>query len=128
MINRGICIPNSAGLVTSTAVATGDLVHTLSNQGLRVMAKITKIMWYSAVNATMIIGTWDNAVPVAAFVALFPTIRCIAGQHDFLTEKQLPDVEFALDNTATPNGRSGNIYVLTSVAGVIVRATIKEIR
>ncbi len=134
---RGVYVANSAGLVTITAAAAGDLVHLISfgasgNIGLstvRVMARIRKILWYNNSGAviTLIFGTRDNA---GAFVALFPPIACVNGLHDGLTEDQIPDVRFQQDVTAGAAGRTGDIYVVSSAAAAIalftLRCTIEE--
>jgi hypothetical protein len=123
---RGIIVPNSSGLVTVTAVATGDLVHTLSTGS---SAIIRRIFWSNNTGAvvTLIFGTQTNAA-IPVFAARYPTISCANGVHDFLTQDQIPEVIFRVDRTATPGGFSGNIYVLSSAAGVIVRIAVEEIR
>lgn len=129
-MNRGILLPNSQGLVTTTAVATGDLVHTLSTPSLSgCSAKIVKIMYSNntGANGTLIFGTQNNAA-VPAFVALFPTITCINGFDDYVSERFIPDVIFRADGSAAPAGRSGDIYVVSSVAGILVRITVEELR
>lgn len=124
-MRKGILIPNTAGLVNTTAAAVGDLVHTLSTGRT---AKIAKIMWSnnSGFNGTLIFGTRDNAVPAAAHVPLLPTITCLNGFDGEFRQEEIPDVIFALDRTATPNGRDGNIYVVSSVAGILVRIAVEE--
>jgi hypothetical protein len=124
-MEKGIMMQNNAGLVTGTAVATGDLVHTLS---LGRHAYLRKVMWSNNTggNGTLIFGTQD-AQAVPAFVALFPTITCLNGFDGELTEAELPDIKFILNRAALAAGRSGNIYVLTSVAGILVACTIEEI-
>lgn len=119
---EGILLANSAGLVTVTAAAAGDLVHTLSTNA---NAFIRKIFYSNNSGAaiTLIFGTRNT---VGAFVPLMPTITCVNGQHDWLEESQIPDILFRVDTTAP--GAEGNIYVLSSAAGVIVRATIEEMR
>ena len=121
---KGIIVPNSAGLVNVTAAAAGDLVHTLSAGS---SAKINKIMYSNNTGATvtLIFGMRTNA---AAFVALFPTITCVNGQHDGWPETMIPDIIYRVDTTAAPAGSDGNIYVLSSAAGVLVRISVEEIR
>lgn len=121
---QGINIPNSSGLVTTTAVATGDLVHTLSTGA---SAKIKKIMWSNNTGApiTLIFGTEIYAA--ATFVAYMPTIMCISGFDGELTEDQIPDVIWRIDKTAG-GGSNGNIYVLSSAATCLVRMTVEEVR
>jgi hypothetical protein len=127
MERRGILVPNSAGLVTTLAAGTlGALVHTLSTGS---SAIVRKIMWSNNTGAaiTIILGTQTNATP-GVFTALLPTITCVNGQHDFLTEDELPDVIFRPDRTAAPAGFTGNIYVWASAINVFVRATVEEFR
>ena len=121
---KGIVIPNSAGLVTTTAVATGDLVHTLS---VGASAKIRKIMWSNntGANMTLIFGTNTNA---GVFAPLFPTITAINGFDGELTEDEIPEVIFNVDRTPAPLGATGLIYVLSSAAGALVRIAVEELR
>jgi hypothetical protein len=121
---KGIVIPNSAGLVTTTAVATGDLLHTLS---VGASAKIRKIMWSNLTggNITLILGTNTNA---GVFVPLFPTIQAVTGFDGVLTEREIPDVIFNVDRTPAPLGLTGAIFVVSSVAGVLMRLSVEEVR
>ena len=121
---RGMYIPNSSGLVTTTAVVTGDLVHTLS---VGASARIRKIMFSNntGANITLIFGTQQFAA--AVFIASLPTIMCITGFDGELTEDQIPDVIWRIDRTAAA-GSNGNIYVVSSAAGVLVRLTVEEKR
>ncbi|MHB8084331.1 MAG: hypothetical protein ACYDHZ_00700 [Dehalococcoidia bacterium] len=118
----GIVIDGSAGLVTTT---TGnDLLHTLSTARTAI---IRKIMWYNNTGAvvTLRIGTVDNqAIPV--FVPMLPTIAAINGLHDNLMAAEIPDVEFAPNRGALAAGRSGNIYVVGSAAGVLIVISVEE--
>ncbi len=123
-MRKGVIIPSNAGLVITTAAVTGDLLHTLS-AGRK--ARIRKVMWYNNTGAlaTIVLGTTDNAAP-AAFVPLFPTIACVNGQHDMLVAAEIPDVIFAVDRRPGATGQTGDIYVVSSVAGILVRLTVEE--
>lgn len=113
-------MPNNAGLVLTTA--GNDLAHTTST-GRKAIPR--KVMWSNntGAGATFQIGHLNNA---GVFVADFPTITCVNGQHDGLTEADLPDVEFCVDPTLAPAGSAGNIIVVGSVAGLLVRMTLEE--
>ncbi|MFA5377987.1 MAG: hypothetical protein WC455_19710 [Dehalococcoidia bacterium] len=126
----GIRKPNSAGLVTTTGGATMDLVHDLvlvAGQPNPRSAVIKKIFAYNNTggNATIIFGTVDrSAVPL--FVAVLPTITLINGFDNELTEEELPNIEFQSNMGLTVAGRSGSIYVLGSVAGLLVTIEVEE--
>lgn len=124
---QGIRKPNNQGLVVTTAVAVGDLCHLLP---LGRKAVIRKIMWYNNTGAlaTLTFGTWDNTLPAALFVPLLPTIACVNTFDGELTELELPKVTFQLNLTpvALGNGTTGNIYVVSSVANLLVRLEIEE--
>jgi len=123
----GILKANNAGLVTTTAVAIGDLCHTLPVAAQARTAIIRKIMWYNNTGAaaTLIFGTRDN-VGVGAWVPLFPTINCVNGMDGELMEDELPEIEIVRDTSAGAAGTNGNIYVVSSVALILVRLTVEE--
>ncbi len=124
---QGILKPNNIGLVTTTLVAIGNLCHTLP---LGRTAMIRKIMWYNNTGAleTITLGTWDNTPAPALFVPLFPNITCMNTFDGELQAEEIPNVIFELNLTpvALGNGTTGNIYVLGSVAGILVRLEVEE--
>lgn len=122
----GVLIPNNAGLVTTTAA--NDLVHTT---GAGRKAMLRKIMWSNRTgfDATLIFGTLDAAA-VPNFVPFLPTITALTGFDGELTDDEIPDVIWQLVRVVTgaalTTGRTGNVIVLASVAGVLVRCTVEE--
>lgn len=116
---------NNAGLVTTTLVAVGNICHILP---IGRTAKIVKIMWYNNTGAlaTITLGTWDNTLPAALFVPLFPAIACVNTFDGELAEVDIPGVEFALNTSLVALGATGDIYVLGSVAGILVRLEVRE--
>ena len=113
----------SAGLVATTG--GNDLLHTLSTGRT---AKITKILAYNntGANVTLQFGTLDRTAPPGAFVQLLPSLVSINGLDNEWTEEDLPAIEFASDTSAGAAGRTGNIYVLASAAGVDVVIEVRE--
>lgn len=117
---HGALIPNNQGLVVAT---TGnDNFHLLSTGR---NAKLRKFMWSNnaGANATIRIGTMDNA---GVFVPMLPTITAINGFDGELKETEIPDAIWAVDVRAGANGRTGDIIVVASVAGVLTAGTIEE--
>lgn len=125
----GIRKANNVGLVTTTLVATGNLLHTLPTASPTTVI-IRKVMWYNntGVQQTIQLGTWDNTLPASLFVALFPPFNCVNGMDGELMEDELPEVEFGVDGRAAALGRTGDIYVLGSVANILVRLEVEEFR
>jgi hypothetical protein len=121
----------NAGLVTTTA--GNDLLHTLpiattaAVTGAR-SAIITKIMAYNntGANVTLQFGTLNRAA-APAFVQLLPTLVAINGFDNEWIETEIPAVEFMSWPQLTAAGRLGDIYVLASVAAVLVLIEVKEI-
>ena len=115
----------NAGLVTTTVVAVGNLCHTIP-LGRTVI--IRKILAYNpGVLATLQFGSWNNAVP-PAFVQYLPELVAIGGPMDSeWTTVELPAVEFVLNTLVAPNGRSGSIYVLASLANLLIQIEVEEI-
>lgn len=120
---------NVVPLVTTTALATGNLLHTLPTGRT---CKITKICAYNTTGADLplLFGTHDRAV-APALVQLLPDLRAISLLDNEWTEWGLPAVEFASDLTPLAAGRTGDIYVLAGtvaapVAGVIVVIEVRE--
>lgn len=118
---------NSAGVVTTTA--GNDLVHTLgtNRSGAMRTAIIRKILAYNntGANVTLQFGTQDNAA-VPAFVQLLPDLVAINGLENAWGEDVIPAVEFSVDPTAGAAGQEGNVYVLASAAGVLLRIEVEE--
>lgn len=110
------------GLVTTTGLA--DLCHLLPPGRTAI---IRKVHWYNnvGVNVTLAFGTVDNAVP-AVPVQLLPDIVAINGLDGWYEETHLPDVEFIPDRAAGALGLAGDIYVVASAAGVLLRLTVEE--
>lgn len=111
-------------LVTTTAVAIGDLLHTCPT-GRSFF--VTKLMWYQATGGgvTLQFGSRNNAA-VPAFVPYLPTILALNGIDGVLTEEDLPPIEWLVDGAVAPAGRDGNLYVVSSVAGVLVSVEVAE--
>jgi len=134
MDRQGIRKHGNAGLVTTTATATGDLCHTMPTRliaGPRT-ARITKIMAYNntGANVPLLFGTHDRATP-AAFVQLLPQLITINGVDNEWTEEDIPSMEWMSDETAGAAGRTGDIYVVAGsvaapVAGVEVVIEVEE--
>jgi len=119
----------NAGLVTTTAVGNGNLLHALSTGR---SCKITKICAYNntGANVPLLFGTRDRAV-APALVQLLPDLVAINAFDNEWTEEDLPAVEFAADTSALAAGRLGDIYVvagtvLAPVAGVIIAIEVRE--
>ena len=119
---------NNAGLVTTTG--GNDLLHTLvlatapGTTGAR-SAVITKIMAYNpGANATLRFGTLDRGVPT--FVQLLPTLVVIGAMDNEWTEFEIPPVEFMSWPQLTAAGRIGDIYVVASIAAIIISLEVKE--
>lgn len=124
----GIRKANNIGLVSTTIVATGNVCHTMPTASPTTVV-IRKIMWSNNTGApvTLIFGTRDNVAP-AGWVPLFPTITCINSFDGELTEEEIPEIEFAVDGRAGVAGMTGDIAVLASAAGVLVRLEVEEFR
>jgi len=72
-------------------------------------------------------GTYSNAA-IPAFVQLLPSLVALPILDNEWTAAELPAVEFIYNNTVTPNGRSGDIYVQDpSAGGLLVTIEIDEI-
>lgn len=119
----------NAPLLTTTATANGDLLHTLP---IGRTCKITKIVAYNntGANLPLLFGTRDRAV-APALVQLLPDLLAINGFDNEWTEEDLPAIEFAADTTALAAGRLGDIYVVAGtvavpVAGVIIAIEVRE--
>jgi len=110
------------GLVITLGAAATDLIHQVP---LGRSFYVTKIMWYSAVFATLVFGTLSNA-GVPAMVQMFPQQQALATIPGGLGEADLTDVEFMLNSQALPNGWDGNLYVTSSVAGVQISCEVAE--
>jgi len=108
------------GLVITLGAASVDLIHMVP---VGRSFYVTKIMWYSAVAATMTFGTLSNAL---ALVPMFPLQNAIAVTPGGLNESDLADVEFMLNSQAVPNGWDGSLYVTASVAGIQISCEVAE--
>jgi len=123
----GIRKAGNAGLVTTTAAAVGDTLHTLPvrlavGQGTRT-AIIRKIMAYqnTGANQALFIGTRTN---VPGFVQVLPTLIAINGVETIWQELEIPAFEFTNDTTAGAAGRTGDICVIAGAIGVPVAGTL----
>jgi len=131
MYRHAIRKAGNAGVVATTVVATGNLLHTLPiatiPRGPRT-AIITKVLAYNntGANVTLQLGTWDRTVAGALFVPLLPILVAIDTFDNEWTEAGLPPIEFASDTTVGANGRTGDIYVVASAATVTVVIEVKE--
>lgn len=112
------------GLVTTVLAPAVALCHLLPPGRTAI---IRKVHWYNnvGVNVTLAFGTVDNAVP-AAPVQLLTDIVAINGLDGWYEETHLPDVEFIPDRAAGALGLAGDIYVVASAAGVLLRLTVEE--
>lgn len=121
---------NNQGLITTTA--GNDLVHVLGTNRSATAGRrsgiITKILAYNNVgaNVTLQFGTLDT---VPAFHAYLPTLLALNGLENIWDETMLPPVEFSVLNTVpnvAANNRIGDIYVVSSIAGVLLSIELKE--
>lgn len=129
MDREGIRKAGNAGLVTTTAVVNGNLLHTMP---VGRTCRITKIMAYNTTGADLplLFGTRDRAV-APALVQLLPDLVAIAGLDNEWLEEEIPGVEFASDTSLLAAGRLGDIYVVAGtvaipVAGVIIVLEVEE--
>jgi hypothetical protein len=131
-MRKGIRIPNSGGLITTTAGP--DLVHTLSqyttaggNVTVR-SAIIRKIMAYNntGANVTLIFGTRDRT-GAPAFVPLMPAFVVINALDNEWEEVNIPAVEFKINRALLAAGREGNIWVQASAGAVLLVLELEEI-
>lgn len=120
---------NVPGIVTTTAVANGNLLHTMPRGR---SAKIVKIVAYNntGANLPLLFGTRDRAV-APALVQLLPDLVAIDTFDNEWTEEELPAVEFIPDTSPLAAGRLGDIYVVAGtvaapVAGVIISIEVEE--
>ena len=131
MYRNAIRKAGNIGVVATTVVATGNLLHTLptatSPRGPRT-AIITKILAYNntGANVTLQFGTWDRTVAGAIFVPLLPIFVAIDTFDNEWLESGIPPIEFASNTTVGANGRTGNIYVVASAATVTVVIEVAE--
>ncbi len=128
--------PNNVGTVAGTNIVTttagNDLLHTLpvaTVAGVTAArsAVITKIMAYNpnGANVTLAIGTLNRA-GAPAFVQLLPTLIAIGVMDNEWEEVNIPAVEFMSWPQLTAAGRTGDIYVLASLAGVLITLELRE--
>jgi hypothetical protein len=108
------------GLVITLGAASVDIIHLVP---VGRSFYVTKIMWYSAVNATLLFETLSNAL---APVPMFPLQLALAGIPGGLEEEELVGVEFMLNSNAAPLGWDGNLYVTSSVAAVQISCEVAE--
>jgi len=126
IVQQGAWLANNAGLVTTAGGGVSDLVHTI---GTGHVARLVKIMWSNrtGVDGTLIFGDLDGT---PAWVPFLPTITCLTGFDGEYDEEEIPDVPWQLVRLATgaavTTQRTGNVRVLGSVAGILVRCTIEE--
>jgi hypothetical protein len=122
MIRPYVIKGNNAGLVVTTGGATGDLVHTHPAGKTLIM---TKIMWsnHMGVNDVLVFGSRVNA---GIFFPLYPAITCLTGFTGVVSNIELPRIEIAVDTTAL-TGLDGNIYVMSTQVGLMVRIEVEEI-
>ena len=108
------------GMVITTGL--GSLLHQVP---LGRSFYVTKIMWYNAgVQATLNFGTLSNdgVTPVP----MFPTQIAFAGLTGILVEEELIGAEFMLNSLAAPNGWDGNLYVVASIAAILISVEVAE--
>jgi hypothetical protein len=121
---EGVRKAGNQGMVTTRLTPLFDPCHLIP---LNRTARITKIMAYNNTGAdvTLQFGTQD-ATAVPLFVQLFPDLVAIDTLDNEWLETEIPAVEFALDSRAGVLGRSGNIEVRASAAGVLVLIEVEE--
>lgn len=110
------------GLVITLGAASVDLIHQCP---VGRSFYVRKILWYqnTGANATLIFSTLSNAlVPVP----MFPTQLAINGIPGGLGEDDLSGVEFMVNSQIAPNGWDGNLYVTSSVVGVLISCEVAE--
>ena len=112
------------GLVISLGAASADLIHQVP---VGRSFYVRKLIWYqnTGANVTLVFETLSNA-GVPAAVVMFPTLLAINGIPGGLGEDDLVGVEFMLNSQAAPNGWDGNLYVTSSVAGVLISCEVAE--
>lgn len=134
MMRAAIRKAGNAGLVTTTAVAAGNTLHTMPTRAIAGprTARVTKIMAWNNTGAalTLLIGTRDRAA-VPAFVQLLPDLWCLNSIDNEWTEDIIPAVEWASDESLLAAGRSGDIVVVAGtvavpVAGIIIAIEVEE--
>ena len=116
-VGGAVAVP---GVVVTTGL--GSLLHLVP---LGRSFYVTKTMWYNpGVQATLTFGTLanDGVTPVP----MFPTQVALAGLEDGLTEEELLGAEFMLNSLAAPNGWDGNLYVVASIAAILVSVEVAE--
>jgi len=120
------------GGVVAAATDTGMITTTGGNDVLHLIPIgrtffLTKIVWYQATGAdlTFILGTLNNAA-APAFVPMLPTLLAITGIPGGLNKEDIPEVEWRVSNDVAPNGRSGNLIVVSSVAGLLISVEVAE--
>lgn len=117
----------NAGLVLTTA--GNDLLHTMPVRlvaGPRT-ARITKIVCYNpGAQATLRFGTLNRNPAGAAFVALLPTLVALAGLDNEWEEEEIPAVEWQSNETPTAAGRTGDIFVISSLANLLMSIEVEE--
>ncbi len=126
----GIRKANNQGLFTTTG--GNDLLHilpvaTTANSAPR-SCYIRKIMVYNNTGAdrTLRFGTLDRNPAGVAFVPLLPTLVVINTFDQEWAEEEIPNVEFISWRALTVAGRTGDIYVVASAAGVLVSLEVEE--
>lgn len=121
---------NSIGLVTTTGPATADLLHLngTSRSGAVRSSIIRKILCYNntGANVTLQFGTRDYTAPIPLFVQVLPDLLAINGLENVWREEEIPSAEFSQLLLAGVLGREGNIYVVSSVAAVLVLIDVDE--
>lgn len=123
----GVRKANNQGLVTTTAPGP-DLCHTMPTANPTTV-KIRKIVWYqnTGVQQTLQFHTMNNVVPAGA-VNILPAMNCVNGIDGGRIEEELPEVELAIDRRAGIAGRTGDIWVQGSAAGIQVTLEVEEFR
>ncbi len=110
------------GLVITLGAASIELIHQIP---LGRSFYVSKIMWYSAVPATMVFGTLGGAGGIT-LVPMFPQQLALATIPGDVLEEELVGVEFMLNSQAIPAGWDGSLYVTSSVAGVQISCEVAE--
>ena len=130
-LKTGLRKPGNIGVVATTIVANGNLLHTMPTRAIAGprTARITKIMCYVppavGANVTLQFGTRDRTVG-AAFVPLLPIFVAINALDNEWLETEIPNIEWISNESAGAAGRTGDIYVLADAATATIQIEVEE--